>query len=144
MRELNKEGNHFYSDKGYSAGSAPNISLMTKNQRERFNEILNQKKYSHIRGNTELQFDDDSYVFGYEWYMNTQGLTKSKAKEIFGNDKTQLDQINNNILNRILNYCGADKELIRDIIVNKVLSEDRYAFFVGENEKDITGLLGEI
>jgi hypothetical protein len=71
-------------------------------------------------------------------------MTPTEARKFFENNPNGLEEINAKITAEILNQCGNDP-LIKEII-NHILSKDRdpYAFFVGNNEKDITGLLGEI
>lgn len=144
IENLNTSTSHFSSTKGYSAGRAPDITKITKQQKKAFEDLLKNPKYSYLKGKATVSMNKDSLDFGYSWYENTQGLTKEQARERFRSGSPELQNINNNILQRIGEYCGKDAELIKNIIREKILSRDEYAFFVGQNSKDITGILGEI
>lgn len=69
-------------------------------------------------------------------------MTSTEAQKFFENNSSGLGEVNAKIATEIIKQCGNDP-LIKKII-NHILNKEPYAFFVGNNEKDITGLLGEI
>ena len=150
IEALNEKGRRFSASSGYTSKGVT-ASALTKHQKQRYKELIdkrNKKNHTKIKmGQTNVQqLDQDSfnYIFGYEWYEQTNGLSKSEALKLNLSEK-DINERNNKIINRILNYCGGEDRLIIDnIIREKILTKDKYAFFVGENEKDITGILGEI
>ena len=82
-----------------------------------------------------------------DWRTIIKGMTPTQAEKWEYDEEHPLpvDDINDAIIDLIVNYAKApNPELLRDIIIKDVLAENRYAFFVGNNNKAITGLLGEI
>jgi hypothetical protein len=77
------------------------------------------------------------------WKTETKGLKPTEAKELYPVGSKELNEINVKMTNFIISRAPQDQGLIREII-NYILSQEPYAFFVGGNTKDITGLLGEI
>lgn len=86
--------------------------------------------------------NDNEAEMGVNWGQLTKNLTWSEAQQQISDEELKI--INTTISEAIIQAgrTGQDQQFLRNI-VNYIL-QDRYAFFVGQNEKDITGLLGEI
>lgn len=74
----------------------------------------------------------------FKWQEVTDFVKPSEAKNF---DTKKIGQINSRIAAEIKSKCP-DKLIGK--IINHILSRDKLAFFVGDNTKDITGILGEI
>lgn len=87
--------------------------------------------------------NNDTMVGEFTWFDMTSQMTQTEARDRL--TSAEVDEINRKIKNFILSKVNNDKTLISSII-DYVLSEqgNKYVFFVGKNEKDITGILGEI
>lgn len=92
---------------------------------------------------------DESFEY-IDWYgLTRRGLTQSQAKERVQKGRININNLKKAFVDAIVNYICQEKSLPLDrsviqTIVNYVATTDNYAFFVGENDKLITGLLGEI
>lgn len=89
-----------------------------------------------------IEQNQDYTEMSFSWGATTELLTQSEAKLFFKDNQSELHRINQIIVQEIINKCN-NAPLIKKIL-NHILHSDPYAFFVGNNEKDITGLLGEI
>lgn len=150
----------FKSTQGFSGGKIQ-TGKFTQWQKKRWKQLFSSKFYnSHPKAkmyvdkhltNTEPSIQSTSVDTseGFEtsslitWKTGTSGLKPTEAKKIYANNPDGLQLINNKMTSFILSKVPQDQELIRTIIEH-ILSKEPYAFFVGDNEKDITGLLGEI
>lgn len=75
----------------------------------------------------------------FDWQSETGFLSPSEARQI---SLEELEKINQKVASEIISSCGNDPYIKK--IIYHILSVEPYAFFVGYNQKDITGLLGEI
>ena len=150
----------YTSQKGYSGGKIQ-ISRFTQWQKKRWKELFATRFYEshpkakayvdkHMKNfspNVNSSNTEDAYGFSINsvltWKTGTQGLKPSEAKKIYPIGSKELNFINMRMTNFIIQRVPQDQELIRSII-NHILRQEPYAFFIGDNEKDITGLLGEI
>lgn len=88
-----------------------------------------------------------------DWRAIILGLTPTAAKSLENNPDLNFKQnilapINERVTELIIQFSGLtneeDRKALRWVIENKVLATNEYAFLVGKNNKQITGLLGEI
>lgn len=78
------------------------------------------------------------------WEEITQGLKPTDAKKLENKKPGTIDEINRKMRDFIVSKVrGEDKYLIYQII-NHILQEEQYAFFVGDSTTQISGILGEI
>lgn len=135
---------HFSSYSGMTKqGIFP--ASFTEQQTKRWKKLLEKKfsnkpsvqKYLKVVGSS----DGDNMSAQFTWQGISENLTPTEAKERLS--ESEVNEINRKIKGLILSKVGSDQSLVSRII-DHVLSKDNYAFFVGKNINDITGLLGEI
>lgn len=78
----------------------------------------------------------------FSWQTATDFLNPTEAKELQKVDSKQLGKMNAQVANEIVKNCGGDPHIKK--IINHVLNTEPTAFFVGYNQNDIIGILGEI
>ena len=125
-----------------------NVAQFTQEQKARWKVLLAEKGYSgwekDERGkgkyNIEIDANGESIRNSFTWKDLTEGLTQKEAASI--KPDTRIDEINEKIRALIISKTS-DPILINKIITH-ILSKNRFAFFVGKNLNDITGILGEI
>ena len=119
-----------------------NPAVFTKEQTERWKKLLatrykeNSKAHEY---NILVLGSDTSIRNEFTWLGITENLTQTEAKLL---SMEEVDEINRQIKDLILSKVS-DQYLVGQII-SYVLTQDPYAFFVGKNINDITGILGEI
>ena len=132
--------------------------LLAKNLTSRAKEVIEMKVSEYIKQTTgKKRMDLYSYVLsakgitvkGNDWRKTVRGLTVTQAKKLEAEGIINIDEINDSIITLILNYSdahGRDRIRLSAVIKTFLLDNPsgRYAFFVGNNNKAITGLLGEI
>ncbi len=119
-----------------------NPAAFTREQTERWKKLLatrykeNSKahEYNIIVSSTNTSIKNE-----FTWLGITESLTQTEAKLL---SIEEVNEINRQIKDLILNKVS-DQYLIGQIITY-ILTQDPYAFFVGKNINDITGILGEI
>lgn len=121
------------------------FSTLSKAQKKILNNLA--KKEPTIKNAIQvitpsIEQHQDETEMSFSWGATTELLTQSEARLFFKDKQSELNRINQIIVQEIINKCN-DSSLIKKIL-NHILHSDPYAFFVGNNEKDITGLLGEI
>ena len=150
-----KKGKLHTDTKGLSA-SGDYSKLLAKQLTARARAVIEQKVKKHIKDHPSnidalpaydfILKEKEIEISGMDWRGKIKGLTPTQARTLLSKD--ELDEINHKIVSLILNYAeGADKRRLRNVIETFLLHNDRggeYAFFVGNNNKAITGLLGEI
>lgn len=136
LGEENKR--RYWSEKGISKSDLGKIafSSLTPEQRKRWEAIIEEK--------FEVNYKNNQLNVVFNWQTITKNKTPTQAREDEAKGKLNVTRINNQVINFIKNIVSDDKALIEDIIRNKILSKNKYAFFVGENINDIIGILGEI
>lgn len=150
MTELNKNTtkSHFYSTKGYDIGSGQNeLSeivkpiYFTKEQTKQLMEIM-KTKYAKKDFPQVLKCVTQETNNGQKietWFDYTGRATSKKA-----NNAQRRAETSQAIKNLILSKNPQASPLLSEII-DYVLSESKNkAFYVGHNEKEIIGILGEI
>lgn len=144
IKEINFQNNS--SKEGYIK-----VSEFTKAQRKAIEKAIDvfnsdkKNKEKQIKKKTfevENSFSDDQVRSDFSWQGVIDFKTKAQAEELVKQGLLDLNEINSTIRNEIIKTCGNDPIIVA--IIDHILKQDRYAFFVGFNEKDITGLLGEI
>lgn len=150
----------FSSKSGLTGRVSP--SKFTAHQKKRWKELFKTEEFlqkypkakryaKKFLSSTQPQIQSSgqstSTSFGsttiFTWKTGTKGLKYTEAKELYPVGNEELQRINLKMTNFIISKVPQDRELIRAII-NHILREDPYVFFVGGNTKDITGILGEI
>ena len=135
----------FRSKKGFTAeGIFP--ANFTKEQKRKWKKIIAERMKRKGIGDGDWDMEvfatsDTSMAASFNWFDATKNLTQTEARKL---DPKEIDMINSKIKQAILAQTS-DKELIGNI-VDHILgsSGNRFAFFVGKNVNDITGILGEI
>lgn len=133
----------YHSTKGFTdQGIFP--SGFTNAQKNRWKKIIAQRMKSKGIGNGQWDVDAftnsaTSMTVSFNWFETTKQLTQTEAKNL---PQEEIDRINLRIKEAIISQTN-DRGLISNI-VDHVLGQNTYAFFVGKNTKDITGVLGEI
>ena len=132
--------------------------LLAKNLTSRAREVIEMAVREHVEQTTgERRIELYDYVLSdkgvtvesTDWRKTVRGLTVTQAKKMEAEGIIDIDEINDSIIALILDYSGTyGRDRIRLSAVIKTFLLDnpsgRYAFFVGNNNKAITGLLGEI
>lgn len=131
--------------------------LLAKNLTVRARQVVEQKVQEHIRktaGDKDIPIYDyilskkGIEVKGNDWRGIIKGLTPTQAKKMEAEGMIDIEAINNHITTMILDYAGnANRSRLSAVIKTYLLENPnggKYAFFVGNNNKAITGLLGEI
>lgn len=134
----------FHSKRGFTEeGIFP--AKFTKEQKKRWRKLL--VKESKPEGISEEEWEIEMFssnnqlTVSLDWFDTTQKLTQTEAQKL---PDSEVDRINNAIKKEIIAVTD-DKELVSDIIDHVLGPQgNKYAFFVGKNTKDITGILGEI
>lgn len=153
-KSTGKQGRLHTDTKGLAGMSEKKFKELTAKQlTSRAKQIVEKMVTSHIRerGIKEPVYEVVIRELGIEvapndWRGLVKGLTPSQAKVLIQSEET-LNQINETIIKLILNHAaGANQNRLRNVIQYFVLNNPngKYAFFVGKNDKAITGLLGEI
>ena len=138
----------FRSTKGFTNdGLFP--AKFTNQQKKRWRELLAtkyaKKGFKNVDRFLEIQANPTSttsMTAVFSWLEETEQLTPTQAKELYAKNPEKINIANQRIKQEIINRTN-DPFLIGQI-VDYVLSKDITAFFVGRNENDITGILGEI
>lgn len=144
--QSNKQIGHFYASHGYDLGSSSttieeivNPLYFSKEQQKRLEEIM-EEKYNNGNFPAVVDFLISKNNNGQSittWFDYTEKYTSKKAKNL---DTTNTNQ---NIKNMIISKNPQAQPLLEKVI-DYVLQEQNTAFYVGKNEKEITGILGEI
>lgn len=119
-----------------------NPAAFTREQTERWKKLLatrykeNSKAHEY---NITITSTSASIKNEFTWLGITENLTQTEAKLL---SMEEINEINRKIKDLILSKVS-DQYLIGQIITY-ILTQDPYAFFVGKNINDITGILGEI
>lgn len=110
-----------------------------KNKKKRKSENL--YKYITIKDNS----NSNQLNVDFTWTGITSGLTETEAKDR-GIKGEELKEINLKIKNLILSKVSSTHRTLLSNIIDMVINTTggEYSFFVGKNEKGITGILGEI
>lgn len=91
---------------------------------------------------SNIETNKNSINYEFTWFDATEQLTQTEAQSL---DKNEVDEINKKIKELIISKVDSkDVQLISKIIDYILEEKNYYAFFVGKNVNDITGLLGEI
>jgi hypothetical protein len=144
--QSNKQIGHFHARHGYDLGSSSttieeiiNPLYFSEEQKKRLQEIM-EEKYNNGNFPAVADFLISKNSNGQSittWFDYTDRKTSKKAKNL---DKTNANQ---NIKNMIINKNPQAQPLLGTVI-DYVLQKQDTAFYVGKNEKEITGILGEI
>lgn len=139
---------HFHSHRGMTSTTFFPSSFTTEQKKEwkakmkkkepPFNHPLAEKwvEISNIEANK------NSINYEFTWFDVTEQLTQTEAQSL---DRNEVGEINKKIKELIISKVSSeDVQLISKIIDYILEKKNYYAFFVGRNENDITGLLGEI
>ena len=132
----------FWSEKGMSSTEF-SVANFTKEQKERWKKLLATKYKNNLKAqgyNIIVNSTETSFTNEFNWYGITNKLTQLEAKEQL--TLKEVYEINQKIKTLILSKVS-DQGLISQIL-DHILMKDPYAFFVGKNLNDITGLLGEV
>ena len=80
----------------------------------------------------------------FNWYDITGGLKASDAKRLFKENSAELGKKNEQIIALILHHVDSKYTAVIYPYLRQMVNTNPYLFFVGDNTKDITGLLGEM
>ncbi len=160
MSELNtqlskSQNKHFsFSSKagwrGISSLGELQAHLFTPEQQEGFRKLMQLRIANKTQDSAMVRYLNERQAIRsngksvtFVWTKVTGETKPTEAKKTFG--EKGITEINEIIKQRIIDDVkGAEnKELIR-IIIDYVLKKENVAFFVGQNENAITGILGEI
>lgn len=132
---------HFTSLKGID-GAAKKVvyAAITPHQREQWKRIIGKPDYSDI----ELTNTDEDIILNFNWKKVTKNLTPTEARDQEAKKEIDVNEINELVIKKIKSLVPSDSVLIEQIIREKILSQNKYAFFVGDNINDIVGICGEI
>lgn len=146
----------FNAEVGISKGTREVFGTkITKYQKKRWEELLLTKgrfKYKNGTIPKEIQryiqikegfSDNTSGSITISWKTETKGMTPTEAKEFKAEHPDDFAEINQKMKKFIVKRAGGDSTILSQVI-DYVLQEDPYAFFVGANVQGVTGILGEI
>lgn len=138
---------HFHSHRGmtsktffpssFTAEQKKEWKAKMKKKEPPFNHPL-AEKWVEI---SNIETNKNSINYEFTWFDVTEQLTQSEAKSL---DENEVGEINKKIKNLIISKVDSEDANLISEIIDHVLHKNYYAFFVGRNENDITGLLGEI
>lgn len=132
------------------------VSKLTESARKRiYNELIPmlEKEYSvDLQPKDSIGPNEFDINPGINWAKYTMGangkpMTETEAKKRFPNKSSgELTEIQNQIKNQIKSGLGLTGPSLAafDIVINHMLAQNPYMFFVGGNSNQITGLIGEI
>lgn len=136
----------YHSKKGFTdKGIFP--ASFTTSQKNKWKSIIAQRMASKGIGNGKWDVEvftssNTSMTASFNWFNTTQRMTQLEAQELERTSPQTITKINQQIKDAILSQTG-DRALLGNII-DHILAQNKFAFFVGVNTKDITGILGEI
>lgn len=99
----------------------------------------------NVSNNTNNTVIDIAIELGRYWGEQTEGLSGSKMRT--KTREKQKEVISNRLIKQLLNYLNLPEDIKpgAEKIIRKMVKSSNYEmFYIGGNEKDITGLLGEI
>lgn len=140
---------HFHSRRGMTSTTFYPSSFTTEQKNEwkaRMSKNPPEPPFDHPLARkwaeiSDIKTNKNSINYEFTWFDATEQLTQTEAQSL---DRNEVGEINKKIKDLIISKVDSeDVQLITEIIEH-VLDKNYYAFFVGRNEKDITGLLGEI
>lgn len=138
---------HFHSHRGMTSKTFFPSSFTAEQKKEWKTKIKKKEPpFNHPLAEkwieiSNIETNKNSINYEFTWFDATEQLTQSEAKSL---DENEVKEINKKIKDLIiLKVDSEDTKLISEII-DHILHKNYYAFFVGRNENDITGLLGEI
>ena len=136
----------------FSNFSKETDSIKAEKYKKKYPKAIKYAKKYNINQNGQLTLTTSqsgntlSLKQTFSWSEATRGLTQKSVRDQLKagviTDR-EVDLINLKVTNAIVSKVKGDQQLIRAII-NHILRENKYVFFVGRNTKDITGILGEI
>lgn len=170
LNELNKQlkgkkGFKFSSTRGYNNNKIQ-VSSFTQEQKEAWRKAMENEfaqngnktspavayyiqnfKSTGAKSKEKVEVKQDNNGFQIQhtltWSEITERLTPTEAEKLKQSNPKKFNLINTKIENFIVSKVPKDQQMIRAIIKH-ILSKNPYAFFVGKNVNDITGILGEI
>lgn len=142
--------NGAFTGRGFSSVKGMNdvanemlLSSITPEQRKAWKALWQEKRKSINEIDITEQQTADTKTEFFNWMETTQNLTPKQAMELNSKNPSVIDNINKQITNKICSL-SSDGKILQEIINTSILSENRYAFFVGNNINDIIGICGEI
>ena len=137
-------GRGFSSTKGMNdVAKEMLLSSITPEQRKGWREIL-EKNTKAVNEIEIIEHEtEDSKIEIFNWIEVTKNLTPKEAEKIDQKDPAAISKINKQIVDKICSL-SSDGAFLKQLINESILSENRYAFFVGNNINDIIGICGEI
>ena len=132
----------YRSKKGYTKeGIYP--ANFTKEQKKRWKKLIAEETrpdgIDPSQWEMELFSSTDELTMTFNWFSVTGKKTQLEAQKM---SDEEIRIINDQIKQAIMMQTN-DPSLIGDIIEH-ILAQNKFVFFVGKNVKDITGILGEI
>ena len=132
----------FHSKRGFTMEDIYPASF-TDAQKRKWKKIIaqrmKQKGIGEGKWDMDLFASSNTLTASFNWFDWTKSMTQTEAKSL---PSAEITNINNQIKRAILDKTG-DRQLMGEII-DHVLANNQFAFFVGKNVNDITGVLGEI
>lgn len=107
------------------------------------------KRYKNLPKNIiqppKVNGDTLNIPFGAQWEQLTNGEKESWARENLDANSPEMKNIKATITKGIINTLGLSKhQAIAHMVIDHMLEINPYMFFIGGNEKQLTGLIGEI
>ena len=143
-----------YTEKGYKVGIFnPILVKCGKNIREAFIKFK-QKHEEIFLVDEEVKNDSLNLIFNMD--INNEDLSKlatsffkmnkEEREQFFSNRGELKERLNQAYIEEIIRSCGSigNNEQFLRIAIKRVLDKKPDAFFIGNNAKDLTGILGEI
>ena len=122
---------------------------LTTAQKERIMYILKHSNNQYIKDlvptvDYVVRGNSITTYINFNWYDITKGLKASDAKKMYKEDSAELGKKNEQIIALIMHYIEPQYNSIIYPYLRQMVNTNPYLFFVGDNVKDITGLLGEM
>lgn len=146
----------FSAEVGISKGTREVFGTkITKYQKKRWEELLLTKgrfKYKDGTIPAEIQryiqikegaSDSTSGSITISWKTETKGMKPTEAKDFEAKYPNDFAKMNQKMKEFIISRAGGKSDILSQVI-DYVLREDPYAFFVGANVQGVSGILGEI
>ena len=153
-KSISRARNPYTAVQGLFQNGRVITEAMTRNQRQRWEEILGLKTGSKGKNGRLPTISLSQNTISFNWFSNTHKWTQSDIKERIESSDSQvrararkiLDKVNKTTTDYLLTLVDSGSREDMQTIINYILQDnnDPYAFFVGENTQDIVGILGEI
>lgn len=120
------------------------VGRLTKTQKAHMDRFISKQKNNNIFNNLQgIITEKDTYIqIGFSWYDITEHLTETQARKQLS--KREVSNRNREMIKLILQMIDSKYHKVAQSLLQYMLKNNPYMFFVGEATTQITGILGEV